>query len=520
MVAERMYEGVVKHFAFLKKEQKRFDGNRVLREILQELDREEARFSFLGAMQLRYALPGEYVERTIEYYKKHNPTDAAFYAYLDRQNEYEYLELFAMKSEHHAREEMIMQKRIEKRLNEVRREYAPLTQEEQKKNRTDYNFEELSIEEAIERIDIYERRGDGWGASEAAKIALKIDLPEEAIRIHERRKDFKDAAEIAESEGLLERALEDYELDRFEHARAGQVARRIANEKRDARIKRKRFSFLSKTEYNKEEKKYLKRAVQNFARDSNWHDSAFELAESIYSIEERVRLHDECEGPYNALEYAITQKAVTMALEICDNHGFYEYGLLIATQAAQKKKAATYGKIIALKQYGDNKYTLEEEIEKANKRTDQETVQYVASLLGEEIPEDKRFRKKDGTAKYEPIAKGVESTAEAIVNYSRKYVHDLIDRIIVEGAHEAIKEALGVKTTGQLIKKAVAVVLTATSLSSPYAAYHLYNTSQQSETSQVVSEAQKPEVQEVNPTTQTVQYKTKEVKTIQRGCGQ
>src|SRR3989338_754088 len=257
------------------KDQKDFEGNRVLRQIFQELERDEAKFEFLAYMQHHYSLPGEYIERTIAYYKKQKPSTAAYYSYLDNQDENVYIDLFDMRSEQQIKKDAVQERRIEEKLKEVGRTFKPLTEEEKARSCHNYTIDELSIDEAIEMIDIYERRESGCGSKKAAELALDAGLIEEAIRINERREWFKEAGEIAESEGMLERALEEYELakeyDFNIHVMAGQVAVKIANKKRDAR---KGFFSIGSRQYNAEEKKYLEKAVNHFIQDRNWKDTA------------------------------------------------------------------------------------------------------------------------------------------------------------------------------------------------------------------------------------------------------
>ena len=502
-----------------RKDQKDFEGNRVLRQIFQELERDEAKFEFLAYMQHHYSLPGEYIERTIAYYKKQKPSTAAYYSYLDNQDENVYIDLFDMRSEQQIKKDAVQERRIEEKLKEVGRTFKPLTEEEKARSGHNYTIDELSIDEAIEMIDIYERRESGWGSKKAAELALDAGLIEEAIRINERREWFKEAGEIAESEGMLERALEEYELakeyDFNIHVMAGQVAVKIANKKRDAR---KGFFSIGSRKYNAEEKKYLEKAVNHFVQDSNWNDTAVELAEQILSVEQQVKVYLECHGPYEAITYAAEKKAYTAALEICEDHGFYDVGLGIATKVGNKKKAVLYGKILALREHGDDVDDLERAIEKVKNRSEKETMNYVQSRLSIDSSEETQDpRTEQAYRENERVRSGISNG----LAYAKRVTYEIRDAFLAEGAFEAIKTLCGVDTTSQLVKKAAAVVLTATGLSSPYAAYHMYSTLQQPETSQVVAEAPKLEyaqIQEVNPTTQTMQYTIKEVKTMRRGC--
>ena len=119
-------------------------------------------------------------------------------------------------------------------------------------------------------------------------------------------------------------------------------------------------------------KKYLEKAVNHFIQDRNWKDTAVELAEQILSVDQQVKVYLECHGPYEAITYAAEKKAYTAALEICEDHGFYDVGLGIATKVGNKKKAVLYGKILALQEHGDDVDDLERAIEKVKNRSEKD----------------------------------------------------------------------------------------------------------------------------------------------------
>lgn len=520
----RMFEDVKKSLKRVKDEQKEFEGNSTLRQVLRELDREEARYDLLCTMQYTYSLPREYIDKTIAYYRRKKPSTAAFYSYVQWQNEEEYIELFETKSEERIKKEAEKQRRVEKRLQEVKRDLSRVTLEEERLARSAYNIEDHSIDDTIQLIDIYERMGDH---KEAATIAEKIGLTEEAIRINERRKWFTKAAEIAEREGMLERALEDFELDN-KYVRAGEVAVRIANEKRAAR-KSILSCLFGNQEYSTEEKKYIERAVENFAKDDGWHDTALELAEQVYPLERLIELYDECKGPYETIDFAMRKQAFGSALKVCENHGFYEIALGIATKAGNKKKAALYKKIIALKEHGDDAYNLEKAIEKIDRRTDEETLQYVegklrtqARALGYSVPNNEETER-EAQEKHKKRRESGYNIVERGITYATKRLCDIRDAFVAEGAFEAIKFACGVDTTGQLARKAAVAVLTATGLGSPYAMYQLYNASQV-ETApsayEITAEPQKYEVQQKYEAAKAMTTQATQTQKISRGCGQ
>ncbi len=530
-MAVGMSTGVKKHLDGIREAQKSFEGNKVLREVFNELDNEEAKYSFLGSIQQIYSLPREYVERTITYYKKHDPKTAAFYAYLDRKDEWEYMELFEARSEKTIKKEARKQRQIEKRLKEAEREYYPLTEEEQRKSKEEYNSKELSIDEAVQLIDIYERRKDGWGAAKAAEIAQSLGLVDEGIKINVRRRWFKEAAKIEEEIGLLEQAMNDYDLDN-EHDKAGQIALRIADEKRNRRGGLLRL--LGSKEYNNEEKKYVVKAIEYLSRDSDWHDTALELAEQVLSLEKRIDLNIECRGPYDGVGYAIDRNAIDRALEICENHRFYDMGLYIATKTGNKKKAAVYKKIIALKEHGDDVYELEKAIERANKRTDEETMRYVeeelktqARALGCSVPDEEEIER-EAQEKHKKRRESGDNVVERCITYATKRFYEIRDAFVAEGMFEAIKFSCGVDTTGQLARKAAVAVLTATGLSSPYAMYQLYNAPQAEVAPSAYEIAAEPpkyeparyEVQQKYEAAKVITKQAAQTQKMTRGCGQ
>ncbi len=502
---------VKERFAEMRAKREQFTATTELREVLPQLYTDEARATLIETLAYKYNIPSEYVQQAVNHYIATDNGKAQWLTYLETNNEKEFVQVgkqLGWKIRKEFDEQDAKRDAIQGRVAKPTRN---LSSEEYELAKKEIDVTQLETDEALYIIDLWEQINR---IEEAANGALQIGVPILAIDIYERHGMYlEDAAKRAEQAGMLERAINDYEAS-SKYEKAGEIAENLATQKRTERQKTRGIqSMLYEAladSYTPEEKKLIERAITNYEK-AGWTEQAVSLAERINDPERVVSIYENAGKAEDAAEYALKKGMTKKFLEICEKEGHYEVAEGIAKETQQKDRALLYEKIDAIIKYGHNM-----DLYKERK-------QFFLDL--ESMTAESSNNDKESDAKGERRSKRTEQERgeQDVLNYCRRRISELRDCILVEGTFEAIKMACGVDTTAQLVKKAATVVLTVTGLSSPYAVYQMYNTSQQPETSQVAYEAPKPkyvQTQEVSPTTQTAQYETKEVKTMRKGCGQ
>ncbi|MBI5002915.1 hypothetical protein HZC31_05990 [Candidatus Woesearchaeota archaeon] len=496
-----------------------FTATAELREVLPQLYTDEARAELIYDLAHKYNLPNGYIEQAVNYYVAECSGRAARLAYIDSYDEDVFLRI----------EEKVWQE-IKKRPDEqaarrkaiqdsVAKPERELTSKEYDIARSDRDISALSIEEALDVIDILEqsRRTD-----QAADAAMKIGIPHLAVEIYERRGYFEDAAQTAEQAGMLERALNNYEAD-SKWEKAGEVAEKLATQKRAERQKRAGIQSIIYEavagSYTPDEKNLIERAITNYEK-ARWVEQAVTVAEKMNDPERVVHIYENARKAEDAAEYALKKGMTRKFLEICEKKGHYEIAEGIAKETQQKDRAQLYEKVDAIIKYGHNM-----DLYKERKQFFLGLESMTAGVGNNDDEGDVKGERRSNTT--EP-----QRREHGVLNYCRRRVDELRDCILVEGGYEAIKALCGVDTTGQLIRKMAMPAISLMGLVGSCTTYIAHD-EQKPETPQIVYES-KEQAPEQIPTQATIamqekyerptvseKYQTNSTQQkASRGCGQ
>ncbi len=289
------------------------ETNQTLGDMLKNVGTQEGKAAVIAAMIGKPGVPQELIERTFNFYTKRK----------------EYAKAHALAQKAGMRQKVRDLEQMASSYEEKEEDEELITDDEEEeakrvissyKNAGEYASIELGLK-TIEALSLLGREDD------AAAVAVNHGIYTKAIELKEKRKKWKDAAEIAEQNALYERAAINYErAEDFGKAGDSFVAEVAARKDKRKKSQNVVVAFVSQWTnfYTGEEQNIFIRAVENYTR-ANWKESVEDTLKKV-TDKRKVYAYFETKGDFaKAEEYAALvgdrkQEQVYRGIDLNLNH--------------------------------------------------------------------------------------------------------------------------------------------------------------------------------------------------------